>query len=92
MDWWELGKSKIRGISIVFCKELLAKRRCMRGMLSNLAQHLKSKVDNGVVLARIRTLFPKLRVSIVRLPRRSKPVPEFSGLKRAEPRQLSIFG
>ena len=49
MDWWELGKSKIKGITIAFCKELVAKRRCLRGLLSNLAQHLKSKVDNGVL-------------------------------------------
>ena len=46
MDWWEFGKSKIKRIRIVFCKELVAKRRCMRGLLSNLAQHLKS---NGVM-------------------------------------------
>ena len=49
MDWWELGKSKIKGITIAFCKELVAKRLCLRGLLSNLAQHLKSKVDNGVM-------------------------------------------
>ena len=34
---------------IVFCKGPVAKQRCMRGLLSNLAQHLKSKVDNGVM-------------------------------------------
>ena len=28
---------------------LVAMRRCMRGLLSNLAQPLKSKVDNGVI-------------------------------------------
>ena len=49
MDWWELGESKIKGITIAFCKELVANRRCLRGLLSNLAQHLKSKVDNGVM-------------------------------------------
>ena len=48
MDWWKLEKSKIKGITIAFCKELVAKRRCLLGLLSNLAQHLKSKVDNGV--------------------------------------------
>ena len=45
-----------------------------------------------LILARIRTLFPKLRLAIVRLPRRPKSVPEFSELKRAKPRQLSFFG
>ena len=49
MDWWELGKSKVKGITIVFCKELVAKRQCMQGLLSNLAQHLKSKVDNRII-------------------------------------------
>ena len=41
IEWWELGKSKIKGITIVFCKELVEKRRCIRGLLSNLVQHLK---------------------------------------------------
>ena len=49
MDWWELGKSKVKGITIAFCKELVAKRRRIWGLLSNLAQHLKAKVDNGVI-------------------------------------------
>ena len=49
MDWWELGKSKMKRITIVFCKELVAKRRCIRGLLSNLAQHLQWKFDNGVM-------------------------------------------
>ena len=49
MDWWEMGKSKVKGITIAFCKELVAKRRRIRGLLSNLAQHLKAKVDNGVI-------------------------------------------
>ena len=49
MNWWELGKSKIKRITIVFFKELVAKRRCMRGLLSNLAQHLKSNFDNGAL-------------------------------------------
>ena len=53
MDWEELGKSKIKGITIVFCKYLVPKRRCLRGLLSNLAHTL--------VLARIRIPFPKLR-------------------------------
>ena len=43
MDWGELGKSKIKGNTIVFCKDLVPKRRCFRGLLSNLAQHVKSK-------------------------------------------------
>ena len=32
MDWWELGKYKVKGITIAFCKELVAKRRCIRGL------------------------------------------------------------
>ena len=49
MDWGELGKSKIKGITILFCKDLVPKRRCLRGLLSNLAQHVKSKADNWVI-------------------------------------------
>ena len=94
MDWWELGKSKIKRITIVFCNELVAKRRCMRGLLSNLAQHLKSNFDNGVMsrtgpykntLSEIAGIDPEA----VKGP---KSVPEFSGLKRAKLRQLSFFG
>ena len=48
MDCWELGKSKVKEITNTFCKELVAKRRCLRGLLSNLVQHVKSKVDSGV--------------------------------------------
>ena len=36
----------MKRIAIVFCKELVAKCRCMRGLLSNLAQHLQSKFGN----------------------------------------------
>ena len=46
----------------------------------------------SLVLALIRTLFPKLRVSIVRRSTGPKSVDEFSGLKRAKLRQLSFFG
>ena len=42
------GSRKGRESRSFFCKELVAKHRCMRGLLSNLAQHLKSKFDNGV--------------------------------------------
>ena len=49
MDWWELGKSKVKGITVAFCKELVGKRRRIRGLLSNFAQHLRAKVDNGVI-------------------------------------------
>lgn len=41
-----MGKSKVKGIQT---KNLVAKRLCMRGLLSNVAQLLKSKVDNAVI-------------------------------------------
>ena len=72
MDWWELGKYEVKGITIAFCKELVAKRRCIRGLLSNLAQHLKAKVYNGVISCigpYQNTL--KLRVSIGRPSKRT---------------------
>ena len=41
MDWWELGKAKVKGITIFFCKGLVAKHWCMQGLLSNLVQYLR---------------------------------------------------
>ena len=66
----------------------------MRGLLSNLAQHLKSKFDNCVMSCTgpYKNTLSQMRVSIVRRSRGPKSAPEFSGLKRAKLRQLSFFG
>ena len=46
MDWWELGKSKIKGLTVTYCKKRVAAQREKRNLLRNL-EHLKRKIDNG---------------------------------------------
>ena len=47
MDWWELGKSKIKGLTVTYCKKRVAAQREKRNLLCNLVEHLKRKIDNG---------------------------------------------
>ena len=49
MDWWELGKSKLKGLSISYCMKRVAAQRLERDLLSNLVSHLKTKIDEGCV-------------------------------------------
>jgi len=44
-EWWELGKFKIKELSIDFCSKLAKKRQAERALLSRLAVHLKAQVD-----------------------------------------------
>ena len=46
---WDSGKSKIKGIAINHCAKLASERTLKRSLLVNLASHLKSCVDSGVV-------------------------------------------
>ena len=48
-SWWDAGKSKIKGIVINHCTKLASERAWMRNLLVNLASHLNSRVDSGVV-------------------------------------------
>ena len=45
-DWWELGKHKIKELTINYCSKKAKERRAERA-LSRLADHLKSQVDLG---------------------------------------------
>ena len=47
IDWWELGKSKIKGLTVTYCKKRVAAQREKRNLLCNLVEHLKRKIDNG---------------------------------------------
>ena len=47
MDWWELGKSKIKGLTVTYCKKRVAAQRERRNLLCNLVEYLKRKIDNG---------------------------------------------
>jgi len=66
--WWDLGKSKVKGLSINYCKEKSRERHSSRSLLTNLASHLKLRIDSGVVscievyhnvLAQISTIMDK---------------------------------
>ena len=47
MDWWELEKIKIKGLTVTYCKKRVAAKRKKRNLLCNLVDHLKRKIDNG---------------------------------------------
>ena len=47
LNWWEEGKSRIKGLSIKYCKSRNNCKSLERSILSNLASHLKSLVDSG---------------------------------------------
>lgn len=46
-DWWELGKLKIKNLSINYCSKKANERGAERALLTRLAEHLKSQVDLG---------------------------------------------
>ena len=47
IDWWESAKSKIKGLTITYCKDRVACLHSGRDLLTNLASHLKSQVDSS---------------------------------------------
>ena len=44
-NWWDEGKSRIKGLSIRYCCSRSGARSCNRNLLVRLVDHLKSKVD-----------------------------------------------
>lgn len=46
-DWWELGKFKIKNLTIGYCSKKAKERQSERALLYRLADHLKSQVDLG---------------------------------------------
>lgn len=48
-SWWDRGKERIKGIAIDFCAHESKDSKQCRSLLVNLATHLKSKVDLGMV-------------------------------------------
>lgn len=48
-SWWDRGKERIKGIAIDFCARESKDSKLCRSLLVNLATHLKSKVDLGMV-------------------------------------------
>ena len=47
LKWWEEGKSRIKGLSIKYCKNRNNCKSLEHSILNNLASHLKSLVDSG---------------------------------------------
>ena len=47
-DWWERGKSRLKGLAVSFCKERAERKRAQRDVLVRLVDHLKRQVDSGV--------------------------------------------
>lgn len=45
------GKSKIKGLTVVYCKKRIAAQRENRNLLVNLVDHIKRKIDNGICRA-----------------------------------------
>ena len=42
-----MEKSKIKGLTVTYCKKRVAAQREKRNLLCNLVEHLKRKIDNG---------------------------------------------
>ena len=51
LDWWDLGKVRIKSLSIDYCRRRSAKMRAQSKLLSERVAHLKSLVDLGHVSA-----------------------------------------
>ena len=48
-SWWDRGKQQIKGITVKFCDRKSRDSKQCRSLLVNLADHLKSKIDLGMV-------------------------------------------
>lgn len=47
--WWEAGKSRIKGLTISYCVQRSRVNSQSRDLLSRLAQHLKTRLDDGLI-------------------------------------------
>ena len=48
-NWWEAGKSRIKGLSVRYCCSKSSDAAVKRDLLSRLASHLKERVDGGLL-------------------------------------------
>ena len=46
-QWWDAGKSKIKGLTIFFCSNRSRSMNIERDLLTRLTDHLKNQVDSG---------------------------------------------
>ena len=49
LSWWDRAKERIKGLAISHCKEKAMHRNLSRTVFVALADHLKSKIDQGHV-------------------------------------------
>ena len=49
LSWWDRGKERIKGLAIAYCKEKSKHQNMSRSLFVALADHLKSKTDQGLV-------------------------------------------
>ena len=63
IDWWETAKTKLKGLTVAYCKDRAAKKRQSRQQFVNLIAHLKNHIDNGRVssIGPYRSALAKLR-------------------------------
>ena len=47
--WWEVGKSRVKGLTISYCSQRSRSVSQERDLLVRLAKHLKSRLDSGLV-------------------------------------------
>lgn len=47
VKWWEMGKSRIKGLTVHYCCSRSSALSVKRDLLSRLSSHLKDRVDNG---------------------------------------------
>ena len=47
--WWEVGKSRLKGLTISYCSRRSRSPSQERDLLVRLAKHLKSRLDSGLV-------------------------------------------
>ena len=47
--WWEVGKSRVKGLTISYCSQRSRSASQERDLLVRLAKHLKSRLDSGLV-------------------------------------------
>ena len=47
MDWWEVVKSKTKGVTVTYGKKRASRLRSCRDLLVRLVSHLKGRVDGG---------------------------------------------
>jgi len=45
--WWDLGKEKLKSLTIGFCSRKTREKSQTRSLLVNLSSHLKAQIDNG---------------------------------------------